>query len=113
MSQGQTGQLLLTVRNANNDDYQACAGDGIDDAWQVQYFGAPSNPNAGPTVDVSGTDQNNLFKFIAGLNPLDSFPLFSFPAFRFTVKAQPVAGFPAQRNIVFLPLVAGRVYVVR
>ncbi len=104
--QSNVGQLPLTVRNVNIDDFGTYAGDGIDDAWQVQYFGLPPNANAGPTADVSGTGQNNLFKYIAGLNPLD-------PLSRFTVDAQRVAGQPLQRNIVFAPLVPGRVYVVR
>ncbi len=103
---GNTGQLPLTVRNVNIDDFGAYAGDGIDDAWQVQYFGLPPNANAGPTADVSGTGQNNLFKYVAGLNPLD-------PLSRFTVDAQRVVGQPLQRNIIFTPLVLGRVYVVR
>ena len=101
-----TGQFPLTVRNVNIDDFGAYAGDGIDDAWQVQYFGLPPNANAGPTADVSGTGQNNLFKYVAGLDPLD-------PLSRFTVDAQKVVGQPLQRNIVFTPLVLGRVYVVR
>ena len=102
---GNTGQLPLTVRNVGIDDFQSYAGDGIDDAWQVQYFGI-NNPNAGPGVDFDGTGQSNLFKYIAGLNPLD-------PTSRFTVQSQSVAGQPLQRNIVFQPLVAGRVYVVQ
>ena len=102
---GNTGQLPLTVRNVNIDDFQSYAGDGIDDAWQVQYFGV-NNPNAGPNVDFDGTGQSNLFKYVAGLNPLD-------PTSRFTVQSQGVVGQPLQRNIVFQPLVAGRVYVVQ
>ncbi len=100
-----TGQFPLTVRNVNIDDYQTYAGDLIDDAWQVQYFGV-NNPNAGPNVDFDGTGQTNLFKYVAGLNPLD-------PTSRFTVQSQNVVGQPLQRNIVFQPLVAGRVYVVQ
>jgi len=102
---GNTGQLPLTVRNVNIDDFQTYAGDGIDDAWQVQYFGV-NNPNAGPNVDFDGTGQSNLFKYVAGLDPLN-------PASIFTVQSQRVVGQPLQRNIVFQPLVAGRVYVVQ
>lgn len=56
--------------------------DGIDDSWQVQYFGQPPNPLAAPNADADGTGQNNLFKFIAGLNPLDGS--------RFTLSILPV-----------------------
>ena len=36
---GLTGTLGLTVLNVNSDDLPGYNGDGIDDAWQVQYFG--------------------------------------------------------------------------
>ena len=53
-------------------------GDGIPDAWRAQYF-----PNVDPTgmstgslscatCDADGTGQNNLFKYLAGLNPTNS-----------------------------------------
>jgi hypothetical protein len=103
--QATTGQFPLTVRNVNIDDFQTYAGDGIDDVWQVQYFGV-NNPNAGPNVDFDGTGQSNLFKYVAGLNPLD-------PTSRFTVQSQPVNAQPLQKNILFQPLVTGRVYVVQ
>ena len=99
-----SGTLMLTVLNVSADDFGAYAGDGIDDAWQVQYFGAPPNPNAAPDADPTGTGQNNLFKYIAGLNPLDGS--------RFTLTTLPVAGQPGQKTITFQPIVPGRTYVV-
>ena len=45
---GSTGSLNLTVLNVNQDNFGSYAGDGIGDDWQVQYFGLPSNPAAGP-----------------------------------------------------------------
>ena len=102
---GQTGTLGLTVKNVNLDDFGAYAGDGIDDVWQVQYFGPPPNANAGPNVDFDGTGQTNLFKFIAGLNPLD-------PASRFTLAIQSVPGQPAQKNLIFAPRLTDRTYTV-
>ena len=101
---GASGTLTLTVLNVTTDDFGAYAGDGIDDAWQVQYFGAPPNPNAAPDADPTGTGQNNLFKYIAGLNPLDGS--------RFTLTILPVAGQPGQKTITFQPIVAGRTYIV-
>ena len=103
---GQNALLGLTVRNVNNDDFGAYAGDGIDDAWQVQYFGQPPNANAGPNVDFDHTGQTNLFKYVAGLNPLD-------PASHFDLIIAPVPGQPSQRNLIFTPIVAGRTYVVK
>lgn len=100
---GFTGTLDLTVLDSIADNFGSYAGDGLDDAWQVQYFGQ-NNPNAGPTVDFDHTGQTNLFKFIAGLNPLDHS--------RFTITIAPVTGQPAQKNLIFTPVVAGRTYTV-
>jgi len=49
----------------------------------VQFFGQPPNLLAAPGVDVSGTGQTNLFKYAAGLDPLD-------PNSRFTLTIAPV-----------------------
>lgn len=68
--EGLTGTLGLTVLNTLIDNYGSYASDAINDAWQVQYFGL-NNPNAAPTIDMTGTGQNNLFKYIAGLHPLN------------------------------------------
>jgi hypothetical protein len=97
-----SGQLVLTILNVNIDDYGSYAGDGIDDAWQVQYFGQPPNPLAGPNADADGTGQNNLFKYVAGLNPLDGS--------RFTLSIQRASGQPSQKQLVFQALVSGRTY---
>jgi hypothetical protein len=99
------GQLNLTILNISNDDFGAYANDQIDDSWQVQYFGQPPNPLAGPSADADGTGQTNLFKFVAGLNPLDGS--------RFTLSIQNVSGQPSQKNLVFTPLVGGRTYVAQ
>jgi len=101
---GQTGALGLTVKNVNLDDFAEYAGDGLDDAWQVQHFGAPPNANAGANADADGTGQTNLFKYVAGLNPLDGS--------RFALTIAPVLGQPAQKNLIFSPVVAGRTYTI-
>ncbi|HWY29237.1 MAG TPA: hypothetical protein VNX46_00700, partial [Candidatus Acidoferrum sp.] len=44
--------------------------------WQNQYFGSFTNPLAAATADASGTGQNNLFKYTAGLNPTDPASIF-------------------------------------
>ena len=102
---GNTGTLALTVLNVNLDNFGAYASDGLDDAWQVQYFGQPPNANAGPTADVSGTGQTNLFKYIAGLNPLDANS-------RFTLAIQSVPGQPTQKNLIFTPRFTDRTYTI-
>ena len=100
---GSTGTLALTVKNVNTDDYGTYAADGIDDAWQNQFFGL-NNPNAAPNVDFDGTGQTNFFKYLAGLNPLDGS--------RFTLTVAPVAGQPGQKNLIFTPRLTGRTYTV-
>jgi hypothetical protein len=102
IAQSLTGQLSLTILNVNTDDLGAYANDGIDDSWQVQYFGQPPNALAAPGADADHTGQTNLFKFIAGLNPLDGS--------RFTISILSVAGHPTQKQLVFQPLVSGRTY---
>jgi hypothetical protein len=102
---GQTGTLALTVKNVNLDNFGSYAGDGIDDAWQNQYFGL-NNPNAGPAIDFDGDGQNNLFEYTAGLVPDD-------PASRFTLKIAPVPGQPGQKSLLFNPIVNGRTYTVK
>ena len=104
---GYTGSLNLTVLDSIADNFGTYAGDGVGDDWQVQYFGQPPNANAGPNVDADGTGQTNLFKYVAGLNPLD-------PNSRFTVKIAAVPGQLGQQKLIFSPLVltGGRSYVV-
>ena len=101
---GVTGTLDLSVINVGNDDFGIYAGDGIPDAWQVQYFGE-NNPLAAPTADADGTGQDNLFKYTAGLDPTD-------PTSRFvtTVATIPVA---LQHTITFSPRLAGRTYTLQ
>lgn len=103
------GTINLTVHNTHNDNFGSYAADGIDDAWQAQYFGL-DNPLAAPTADPNGTGQNNRFKFLAGLDP--TLPA-SHPEARFVLTAQPVPGQPSQRQLSFHPVVAGRNYRVQ
>ena len=101
---GFSGTVNVTVSNLHKDNFGSYAGDAMDDAWQVQYFGQ-NNPNAGPAVDFSQTGQTNLFKYLAGLNPLD-------PNSRFTVAIAPFPGQPEPKTVVFGPLADGRTYTV-
>ncbi len=102
--QGNSGQLGLTVVNVNNDDFGTYAGDGIDDAWQVQYFGI-GNPNAGPNMDPDGDGVTNLFEYVAGTNPTD-------PNSKFSLLVSPVVGQPGQKKLDFSPRFPDRTYVV-
>ena len=99
---GQFGTLTLSVLNVNSDDYGTYAGDGIDDAWQVQYFGI-GNANAAPTADPDGDGQNNLFEYLAGTVPTNS-------ASALTLAISGIS--VGQRTVSFSPVTAGRTYTV-
>lgn len=69
-------------------------------------FRSAANPLADPNVDADGTGQTNLFKFIAGLDPLD-------PNSRFVLKIAQVSGQPNQKNLIFSPRPVDRAYIVK
>ena len=102
-SYGKTNSVSLTVLNNDPDNYGIYAGDGIPDSWQAQYFGL-NNPNAAPTADADGTGQNNLFKYIAGLDPTN-------PASIFVLKIASVPAQPTQRTLTWTPLASARTYM--
>jgi len=69
--QGLTGDLALTVLNVSDDDYLTYGSDGIDDLWQVGYFGSPPNADAAPTANTDNDPFNNLGEFLTGYDPTD------------------------------------------
>jgi hypothetical protein len=99
---GVLGSGSLLVVDSIPDNYGTYAGDGLPDSWQNQYFGL-DNPNAAPNKDVTGTGQNNLFKYTAGLDPTN-------PASVFRFRVAAVAGQPTQKNLIFSPRYDGRTY---
>ncbi|MCX6874198.1 MAG: hypothetical protein NTW21_10380 [Verrucomicrobia bacterium] len=96
------GGTRVTGGVYTNDDFGSFTGDGLPDNWQVQWCGL-NNPNAAPTAD--GTGQNNLFKRLAGLDPLNRAV--------FAVAASPVPGQPGKMWFAFSPPVSGRSDTVR
>jgi PKD repeat protein len=72
-------------------------------AWQLQYFGCTNCPQAQTNADADGTGQNNLFKYVAGLNPTN-------PSSIFTFNIAAVSNQPASKNLIYNPVVAGRAY---
>jgi len=99
---GVLGSGSLLVLDTIPDNYGTYASDGLRDSWQVQYFGF-DNPNAAPGKDVTGTGQNNLFKYIAGLDPTNA-------ASVFRLRIEPVAGEPNRKNLIFHPRWNDRTY---
>ncbi|MEO6754437.1 MAG: hypothetical protein ABIP85_21900 [Chthoniobacteraceae bacterium] len=103
---GQTGMLGLTVKNVNIDDYGAYAGDGLDDNWQVRFFGLPPNANAGPLVDPDHDGHDNAFEYTAGLDPTD-------PLSKFNWRIENVPGFPLEKKLIFSPRFNDRIYTIK
>ncbi|MGO9243790.1 MAG: hypothetical protein ACLP0A_17985 [Verrucomicrobiia bacterium] len=88
-------------------------GDGIPDWWRAAYFPpgtgtTTNNPGSCATCDPDGTGQNNLFKFVAGLNPTN-------PASVFVLTVAPVAGVSTQKTLTYNPILigSGQVYTVQ
>jgi subtilase family serine protease len=81
-------------------------GDGIPDWWRQQYFGGSgmtTGSQSCATCDADGTGQNNLFKYVAGLDPTN-------PASVFVLQIASITGQPNQKNLIFNPEVSGRTY---
>jgi len=102
---GKTGALPLTVSNVNADDLGSYAADGLDDDWQVLYFGE-ENPLAAPGIDADGDGQDNRFEFIAGVIPNDGLS-------RFLWRVEEDPDTPGQNRIVFSPRFGDRSYNVK
>jgi hypothetical protein len=100
-----TDTITLTVLNSLPDNFGAYAADGIDDDWQVQYFGL-DNADAAPDADPDFDGQNNLFEFTAGLVPTSASSFFR-------VQATSVPGLPSQKRILFSPRFDDRTYTVQ
>ena len=46
-------------------------GDGLPDAWEIQYFGSINDPRATPNADPDGDGFTNLQEYLAGTDPKD------------------------------------------
>lgn len=101
---GFTGTLNLTVLNVLPDNFGSYAGDGLDDAWQTQYFGT-NHSAAGPLRDPDGDGQSNQLEFTAGTGPTD-------PNSRFHCRLEPVPGQPGRMRLVFSPRWVERSYAI-
>ena len=98
-----SGSYLGLAGNTSAQVLGPYASSGIPELWFVQYFGAPPNTNAAPDYDADGTGQNNLFKYIAGLDPTN-------PASIFTLRIASAANQPGQATLIYNPVAGGRTY---
>jgi uncharacterized repeat protein (TIGR01451 family) len=53
------------------DDYDG-NGDGLPDAWQINWFGSVNAPGRGPNDDPDGDGASNLKEYLAGTDPTNS-----------------------------------------
>lgn len=102
-SAGRSNTLGLLVINTGIDDFALYAADGIDDAWQVQYFGL-NNANAGPGFDPDGDGQTNYFEYVATTIPTNSLS-----KFRLNIASVPSLPWV---NLRFSPIAEKRLYTV-
>ncbi len=101
---GLTGFIGLTVLDTNPDNFGAYAGDGIDDDWQVSFFGL-DNPDATPASDPDADEQNNLFEFLAKVDPTDSASFFS-------SCLEPNQADPSKLDVILSPVFVDRTYTL-
>lgn len=98
-----SAKAVLTVRSVDDDNFGSYALDGLPDDWQVRHFGF-DNPAAAPGNDPTSKGQNNLFCFLAGLDPLDPADVFRM------VSLNPPA--PDTFRFAFLPVIPDRSYTI-
>ena len=101
---GQIGFCSFMVLNSIPDNHGIYASDGIDDGWQVGFFGE-GNPQGTADADPDGDSQNNRFEFTAGLHPRDA-------ASRFNLAISSTPGYPAWKSLEFTPRFDTRDYLI-
>lgn len=101
---GMTGSTSVLILDDNPDNFGSYAGDNLPDWWQTHYFGL-NNQLAAPDVDLFGSGENNLFKYVAGLCPTN-------PAAVFTFRIAPTPGQAGQMNLIFEPHYPDRTYTL-
>ncbi|MBI5387075.1 MAG: hypothetical protein HZA90_20585 [Verrucomicrobia bacterium] len=100
--QNTAGTVGLMVLDVNADNYGLYASDGVNDAWQVRYFGL-DNPNGLAGVDSDGDGQTNAFEYVAGTIPTNA-------SSKFALRIENVAGHADHKAIIFSPRFPSRVY---
>jgi hypothetical protein len=95
----------LSVINTGADDFGTYAVDGIDDDWQVGWFGLPPNSAAGPDADPDGDQQDNRFEFLSGFSPID-------PLARFELKIVAVNRATGTADLQLNRVIPNRIYTL-
>ena len=60
-----------TAAGPNTTNAFDADGDGLPDAWEIQYFGAINDPRATPNADPDNDGFTNLQEYLSGTNPTD------------------------------------------
>ncbi|MEM8954329.1 MAG: hypothetical protein AAGD22_09285 [Verrucomicrobiota bacterium] len=102
--QGGTGVVDLTVLNVGSDDYELYAGDGVDDDWQVLFFGEGNADGVG-TANPDGDPDDNEGEFLGGFDPTDGSDFFVLSADGFDGVST--------LNLRLNKVIPGRTYTVR
>ena len=61
-----------TAAGPNATNPSDADGDGLPDAWEIQYFGSISDPRATPDADPDGDGFTNAQEYLAGTSPVDA-----------------------------------------
>ncbi len=95
--------LAFTIASAVGDS----VGDGISDLWRATYFanqppgnssGTRTNRLSCATCDEDGTGQNNLFKYLAGLDPTNPASIFVITDVKLTNTTDMAISFTSVRD---------------
>ncbi len=68
---GYVGSSTLAVTDSVADNFGTYAGDGLDDDWQVLWFGLPPAWSAAPNANPDSDAYDNRFESLTGTNPTD------------------------------------------
>lgn len=102
---GATGQLALTILETLPDNFGLYGGDGIDDSWQIGFFGVDQAAGLA-TADPDGDGQNNHLEFLAETTPVD-------PLSQLRLRIENVPDKPGWKSLIFSPYSKKRSYEVK
>lgn len=67
----ESNSLALQISDVDADNYLGYGSDGLDDVWQIGFYGLPPNANASPDFDSDGDGYDNAKEYLLGFSPVD------------------------------------------